>query len=80
MLAPPAVRFCELPVQIVPPPAVTLGSALTVTEYVLNVPLAQKFVGVTFTLPEVAVVAKLTVIAFVPLPEVIDAPEGTDHV
>ena len=47
MLAPPAVRFCELPIHIVPPPAVTVGKALTVTD-VLDV-LLHPLPSVTVT-------------------------------
>ena len=35
VLAPPAVRFFELPIQIVPPPAVTVGNAFMPTATLL---------------------------------------------
>ena len=37
VIAPPAVIFCEFPLQIMPPPAVTVGNAFT---FIIKEPLA----------------------------------------
>ena len=50
---------------------------LTVTAKVPVGPVAQLFVPVTVIFPDTAVGVKLTVIVFVPAPEMMVAPAGT---
>ena len=78
-----AVNVTDVPVQMFVPgfaPTVTVGATikLTVTSKLLGTPLKQLFVGVTVTLPELAV-PQFTVMFVVPCPVAIDAPAGTDQ-
>ena len=52
-----------------------LGKELTVMALLLAVPLPQVLTGVTVTFPLLA--PKVTVMVLVPVPAVMEAPEGT---
>ena len=62
----------ELDPEIVP---AAFGKDLTVIALLLAVPLPQELTGVTVTFPLLA--PKVTVMLAVPVPAVMEAPEGT---
>ena len=70
----------ELPVHPLTFPAVTVGKEFTVIDFEEDVPVQFALVPKTETVPDDAPVVKLTVIAFVFAPVVMDAPAGNDHV
>jgi hypothetical protein len=56
-----------------------IGDGFTVTAKLEAVPAPQEFEPATVIFPDTAEALKLTVIAFVPLPEAIVAPVGSTH-